>query len=150
MATYYRLDPRDLQQSEATTIYRQFNVQVGTAEAKTITVSQACAAFTTAGATGTTLEGLLFAVTPTADDLDTLGELAWKLVGATDTDYVHGQRVVPNGPDELHLIKQAVAGTVATDSSDNTIAIKDTDDATVLATLTKTTVGTVSTWLATY
>ena len=149
MANYYRTRDADVQQSEATTAYREFSMQVGTSETKAVTISQAGAAFTTAAGTATVVEGLLFRVSPTAADFATLGTLDFKLAGATDTDYVYGMRVVPQGPDAAHIIQRAVAGTVATDSSANTVKTYDTDNNTVLATLTKTTAGTVTTWTQT-
>lgn len=139
----------EVQLSEATTARRTVLYMVGTNEAQTITISKAGAAFAGGSSTATCVSGTEFALTLATADLDTLGELVVKSEGATNTQYIHGIRVVQHDPyTDPHIIRRAVAGKVVTDTSDNTIKIYDADNASVLVTLTKTTSGTASTWNA--
>ncbi len=99
MATYYRdLAGLELQTNEATAARRVVLVEVGTAEAQTVTVSKGGSAFAASDSTATQVEGSLYSLAIDAADLDTLGPLCFKLAGATDTTYVHGLRVVSHDP----------------------------------------------------
>ena len=139
----------EVQLSEATTARRTVLYMVGTNETQTITISKAGGAFAGCSSTATCVSGTEFALTLATADLDTLGELVVKSEGATNTQYIHGIRVVQHDPyTDPHIVRRAVAGKVVTDTSDNTIKIYDADNASVLVTLTKTTSGTASTWNA--
>jgi hypothetical protein len=98
VATYYRVRERDLQINETTTVRRQIAVQVGTAESKTITVRKAGGTFAASASTAAQLADALYELTIVAGDIDTEGELAFKLAGATDDDYLCGLRVVTHDP----------------------------------------------------
>ena len=139
--------PLEIQQSEATTVRRTGFYQVGTHETQTITVSKAGSAFGASSAAATQLDGTLYKLELTPGDVDTLGELAVKSEGATLTQYITGMQIVEHDPYvDPRLIRQALAGKIITDTSDNTIKIYDTDGVTVLVTLTKSFDGTATTW----
>jgi hypothetical protein len=141
--------PQEIEASEATTARRTLYYRVGTAEAQTVTVSKAGGAFGASSSAASQADGTLYKLVIVPADLDTLGALAFKSCGSTNTQYITGLQVVNHDPyGDLKTIRQAVAGTVVTDTSDNTIKIKDTDGATTLVTRTKTTDGTETTWTA--
>ena len=150
MSTYYRRQWQELQKSEATTVRRTVLVQVGTAEAQTVTMSQAAAALTQCSSTATQLADSLFALTVATADLGTEGELAFKLTGATDWTYLYGLRVVTHDPfSDLHETRQSAVGMMVTDSSDNSIVIYEADEITSLAKRVRTTAGTQTSWTPT-
>ena len=100
MATYYRdKGGCEIEQSGATAAQLTIYFEVGTHEAQTVTVSKAGAGF---GATAVTVasqvDGTLYKLVIHADDVDTLGEVAFKCAGATDTQYIMGLRVVTHNP----------------------------------------------------
>jgi len=98
MATYYRRIDREIQVSEATAAKATVIFEVGTHEAQTVTVSKAGGAFGSSTTTATQVDGNLYKLAIAAADLDTEGELAFKCVGATDTQYVYGFMVVDHDP----------------------------------------------------
>jgi len=98
MATYYRRIDREIQVSEATAAKRTVIFEVGTHEAQTVTVSKAGGAFGSSTTAATQVDGNLYRLAIAAADLDTEGELAFKCVGATDTQYVYGFMVVDHDP----------------------------------------------------
>jgi len=98
MATYYRRIDREVQVSEATAAKATVYFEVGTAEAQTVTVSKAGGAFGASTTTAAQVEGNLYKLVIAAADLDTEGELAFKCVGATDTQYLFGFMVVDHDP----------------------------------------------------
>lgn len=178
-STYYRtLNGIRVQQSEATAARRTFTVEfpayssaTGT-ETITVTVSKGGAAFAaTAGTTLAKIEGAAYKLTLHATDLDTLGDLAIKCVGTTDTTIYTGLQVVGDDPytataaavwQALVDDYKALAGSYGKwindirqaswfgkhdgDTSDNTVNVYDTDGTTALTEVTKSTVGTVTTW----
>lgn len=88
MATYFRGCLGEVQVSEGDAARRTFYVEVGTAETQVVTVSKAAAAFgATAGSACTQVVGTLYKLVIDADDIDTLGEVCFKLTGSTDTQY---------------------------------------------------------------
>ena len=150
MTTYYRPREQDFQKSETVTVRRTVLVEVGTSEAKTVTVSQAASVFTQSTSTATQLADALFVLTIATADLSTVGQLAFKLEGSTDTDYVFGMRVKEDDPyDDLHLAKQAQVGFVVWDSADASLTIKTDDGLTSLAKRIRTTSGTQTSWTPT-
>ena len=98
MAIYYRRIDREIQVSEATAAKATVIFEVGTHEAQTVTVSKAGGAFGSSTTTAAQVDGNLYKLTIAAADLDTEGELAFKCVGATDTQYVYGFMVVDHDP----------------------------------------------------
>jgi len=99
MATYFRTLPIEVQASEATAAKATVYIEVGTHEAQTVTVSKAGAAFgVTAGTTATQVDGTLYKLVIHASDIDTEGDVAFMCVGATDTQYILGIRVVNHDP----------------------------------------------------
>jgi hypothetical protein len=174
MATYYRTVREDVQISEATAARRTVYFDVGTHEAQTVTVSKGGGAFgATAGTAATQVDGTCYKLVIHADDIDTLGDVAFKCVGATDTQYVFGIRVVTDDPfaqsagiadavweealsghdgttgsvaEALLLIMQRGCGKIVTDNGDGTIKVYDTDGVTLLLTITKSTAGDEVTW----
>ena len=147
MTIYYRTRDCEVQISEVTTARRQMLTEVGTAEVKTVSVSKAGGAFAQATGSATTLEACIDVVTLAAGDVDTEGELAVKLEGATHTDYVFGIRVVAHDPyDSLRNAERAAVGKVVTDLSDNSITVYAADGLTAVAKRIKTTAGTQTTW----
>jgi hypothetical protein len=152
MTTYYRTRDCKLQLSEATTARRQILVEIGTAEAKTVYLSKAGAAFTTSGvgATCTVVEDALALLTLATADLTTEGELAAKLVGATHTDYVFGVRVgYDDDFEDAHVARQAEVGKVVAELSDTSITVYDSNDTTALAKRIRSTSGTQTSWTPT-
>lgn len=141
----------EVQQNETVAARRTFLVQVGTNEAKTVTVSKCGAAFAASTSTATTIDGTCFALAAAAGDVDTLGDVAWKLQGATNTEYITGVRVVGHSPEDApkFLWRRTGAGCIEYDSSAGTIKTYDgtTNTATLLKTETLSTSGAVSTWL---
>lgn len=98
-ATYFRTVNCEVQVSEATAAKATIYYEVGTHEAQTITVSKAGGAFgATAGTTGTQVDSTLYKLTIHASDIDTEGDVAFKSVGATDTQFIFGIRVVDHDP----------------------------------------------------
>ena len=98
MASYYRRIDREIQVSEATAAKATVIFEVGTHEAQTVTVSKAGGAFGSSTTTAAQVDGNLYKLVIAAADLDTEGELAFKCVGATDTQYVYGFMVVDHDP----------------------------------------------------
>jgi len=147
MAIYYRQYEQEYQQDEATAAKLVAIFEVGTDEAQALTVSKAGGAFVTSYSTATKIEETLYKIAIDDDDVDTIGALAFKSIGATDTQYIFGMDVVEyDVQDAVRDIRQALCGKVITDTDDDTIKIYDTDGVTVLLTLTKSTAGTVTTW----
>jgi len=147
MATHYRQYIMSYQQDEATAAKLIAFFEVGTDEAQTLQVSKAGGAYVTSYSTATKLEGLQYVIAIDDDDIGTIGALAFKSVGPTDTHYIWGMDVVEHDvQDAVRDIRQALCGKVITDTDDDTIKIYDTDGVTVLLTLTKSTAGTVTTW----
>lgn len=143
-------------------------------ETVTITVSKGGAAFAaTGGTTLTQISGACYKLVLAAADLDTLGDLALWCVGSTDTTVYTGLQVVTHDPYDLPAAiwgalvatYKATAGSFAKwvndirqatlmglhvgDTATNTVVIHDTDGTTHLATATKTTAGTETTWTPT-
>jgi hypothetical protein len=173
-ATYYRTVREDVQISEATAARRTVYFDVGTHEAQTVTVSKGGGAFgATAGTAATQVDGTCYKLVIHADDIDTLGDVAFKCVGATDTQYVFGIRVVTDDPfaqsagiadavweealsghdgttgsvaEALLLVMQRGCGKIVTDNGDGTIKVYDTDGVSLLLTITKSTAGDEVTW----
>ena len=100
MATTYMRVNREMQASEATTVRRTFIVELGTAEATTITVRKAGAGatFSASTATAALLSGTLYEVTVPTADLDTEGALVYRLAGATSVTLAYGLSVVQHDP----------------------------------------------------
>lgn len=171
MATYYRTVREDVEIDAPTAGQATVYFEVGTHEAQTVTVSKAGGAFgATAGTTATQVDGTLYKLVIHADDADTLGDIAFKCVGATDTQYILGIRVVSNNPfadiadavweealadhdgiagsvaEALLMVMQRGCGKIITDNGDGTIKVYDTDNATLLLTITKSTAGDEVTW----
>lgn len=99
MADYYREIGEEFQVDEATAAKRTIYFEVGTVEAQTVNVSKAGAGFgATAGSVAAAVDGSLYKLTIDAGDIDTEGDLAFKCVGATDTQYLLNMRVVDHDP----------------------------------------------------
>ncbi len=99
MATTYNRIDREIQVSEATTAKRRVLYQVGTAEVQgTVNVRKAGGSLAASGSTATQIAGNVFEVTIAAADLDTEGELMLVSWGATDSNYIHGIRIVDHDP----------------------------------------------------
>ncbi len=80
------------QQGETVAARATVYVMIDTAETQTVTVSKATGAFgTSAGSTCTAVEGNLYKLAMHATDLNTIGQVAFKLAGATSTQYVWGE-----------------------------------------------------------
>ncbi len=178
MATLYRGIFQSLQQNESTAANRKVLVEVGTHEAQTVTVSKGGAAFAASDSVASQVDGSLYELDIAAADLDTVGVLAFKLVGATDTTYLHGLRVVVHDPyaeldveqlaaavlEELVADHQGVSGsladwvnriarqigygTVEVDEAAGTIETYDEDD-TLLLTEERTEADGIVTWAPT-
>ena len=121
MATYFRDQVgKQIQVSEATAAKATIYVQVGTAEAQTITVSKAGGAFgATAGTTYAAVDATLAKLVLHASDIDTEGEVAFKCVGATDTQYVFGIQVVDHDVfDDVATLITNVAAILADTGTD--------------------------------
>ncbi len=144
---YVNVSPMEVQKSEATTARRTLFYRVGTAETQTVTASKAGAAFGAISGTATQVDGNLYKLELAPGDVDTNGELLIKSVGATSTQYIAGVQVVDHDPfADLQTIRQRLVGKSVADTSDGTIKVYDTDGATLLVTLTKTTTGDEVTW----
>jgi len=75
----------DVQKAEADAALRTFYVEVGTAEAQTVTVSKAGGAYgATAGSTCTAVVGTEYKLVIHPGDIDTLGQVKFKSSGALD------------------------------------------------------------------
>lgn len=147
LSDYVNVSPMEIQKSEATTARRTLFYRVGTAETQTVTASKAGAAFGAISGTATQVDGNLYKLELAPGDVDTNGELLIKSVGATSTQYIAGVRVVDHDPfADLQTIRQRLVGKSVADTSDGTIKVYDTDGATLLVTLTKTTTGDEVTW----
>ena len=147
LSDYVNVSPMEVQKSEATTARRTLFYRVGTAETQTVTASKAGAAFGAISGTATQVDGNLYKLELAPGDVDTNGELLIKSVGATSTQYIAGVRVVDHDPfADLQTIRQRLVGKSVADTSDGTIKVYDTDGATLLVTLTKTTTGDEVTW----
>jgi hypothetical protein len=170
MATRFVTREVALEKDEATAGRRVLYYEAATAESVTVTVSKGGGAFGASTSTAAAVTGTCYALTIAAADLDTVGEVAWCLTGATDTTYLIGPRVVAHDPWDitasvlgaLVATYKATAGSVAdllnrinrwcgagyvkTDTSDNTIKLYDgaTSGGTLLQTVTKATTGTVT------
>ncbi|NMC35288.1 MAG: hypothetical protein GYA36_22945 [Veillonellaceae bacterium] len=172
MATRFVTRETILQKAEGTAARLVLYYEAGTAEEATVTVSKGGGAFgATAGSAVAQVTGTCYKLTVHADDVDTVGEVAFCLTGATDTTYLVGVRVVEHDPWDLvaavlgALVAtyKATTGSVAdllnrvyrvvgfgcrkADTSDNTIKVYDgdTDAAALIGTQTKSEVGTVTT-----
>jgi hypothetical protein len=203
MATYIRTVREDIEIDAPTAAEATVYFEVGTHEAQTVTVSKGGGAFgATGGSVASQVDGTVYKLVIHADDADTLGDLAFKCVGATDTQYILGIRVVDHDPfdaiaailadtgtdgvvlgadaitsdalaataiaeiadavweepladhdgtagsiaEALLLIMQRGCGKIVTDNGDGTIKVYDTDNATLLLTITKGTAGDETTW----
>lgn len=147
LSDYVNVSPMEVQKSEATTARRTLFYRVGTAETQTVTASKAGAAFGAISGTATQVDGNLYKLELAPGDVDTNGELLIKSVGATSTQYIAGVQVVDHDPfADLQTIRQRLVGKSVADTSDGTIKVYDTDGATLLVTLTKTTTGDEVTW----
>jgi hypothetical protein len=134
--------PQEIQLSEATTVRREVVYRLGTAQAQTVMVSKAGAAFGAATGTAAQLDTNLYKLTLGTGDVDTLGPLVIKSSGTTGTTWVCGVQVVQHDPyEDVTTIRQALAGKTVSDTSDGTIKIYAADGVTLLVTLTKTTTG---------
>ena len=99
MATHFRNINLELQVSEATAAKRTFYYEAGTAEAQTITVSKAGGVFgASAGSGAVQVDGNLYKLVIHASDINTEGFVAFKALGATDTQYLYNIRVVDHDP----------------------------------------------------
>lgn len=102
MATTYVRISKDMQLSEATTVRRTVQYAHGAAEAQTYTVRKAGGGTTFgspgAGGTITLVYGLVYELTPATGDLDTLGELTYKVTGPTSETVLYGLTVVTHDP----------------------------------------------------
>ena len=120
MATYYRdMSGFEVQKSEATAAYRTVFFEVGSAEAQTVTVSKNGAAFASASATASQVDGNVYKLEIAATDIDTAGVVAFKCVGATDTQYLLNIRVVDHDP--VEAVQDILDDTSGTDG----VAIAD-------------------------
>jgi hypothetical protein len=147
LSDYVNVSPMEIQKSEATTARRTLFYRVGVAEAQTVTASKAGAAFGAISGTSSQVDGNVYKLELAAGDVDTNGELFIKSVGATSTQYIAGVQVVDHDPfADLQTIRQRLVGKSVADTSDGTIKVYDTDGATLLVTLTKTTTGDEVTW----
>ena len=170
MATRFVTRETVLEKDEATAARRVVYYEAGTAESVTVTVSKGGGAFGASSSTAAAVTGTCYALSAAAADLDTVGEVAWCLTGATDTTYLIGGRVVAHDPWDvvasvlgaLVATYKATAGSVAdllnrinrwcgagyikTDTGDNTIKCYDgaTSGGSLLQTVTKATTGTVT------
>ena len=170
MATRFVTRETVLKKDEATAARRVVYYEAGTAESVTVTVSKGGGAFGASNSTAASVTGTCYALSAAAADLDTVGEVAWCLTGATDTTYLIGGRVVAHDPWDvvasvlgaLVATYKATAGSVAdllnrinrwcgagyikTDTGDNTIKCYDgaTSGGSLLQTVTKATTGTVT------
>ena len=170
MATRFVTRETVLKKDEATAARRVLYYEAGTAESVTVTVSKGGGAFGASSSTAAAVTGTCYALSAAAADLDTVGEVAWCLTGATDTTYLIGGRVVAHDPWDvvasvlgaLVATYKATAGSVAdllnrinrwcgagyikTDTGDNTIKCYDgaTSGGSLLQTVTKATTGTVT------
>lgn len=170
MATRFVTRETVLEKDEATAARRVLYYEAGTAESVTVTVSKGGGAFGASSSTAAAVTGTCYALSAAAADLDTVGEVAWCLTGATDTTYLIGGRVVAHDPWDmvasvlgaLVATYKATAGSVAdllnrinrwcgagyikTDTGDNTIKCYDgaTSGGSLLQTVTKATTGTVT------
>ena len=141
---------REVQLSEATTVYRTIMFPVGTAETQTVKVSKGGAAFGASSSTASQVANQLYKLVIDAADIDTLGEVAWELAGVTNTQYISGVTVVQHRPhhDLNFAARRAGRGHVQFDSALDTIKTYDgaTTAATLLNTETRTTSGTYTDW----
>lgn len=79
----------DVQKAEADAAKRTFYIEVGTAEAQTVTVSKAGGAYAaTGGTTSTAVTGTEYKLVIHVDDIDTLGQVKFLSTGATDSKTV--------------------------------------------------------------
>jgi len=94
MATVHVQVAVEVQKNEADAAKRTIVYPVTTSEVSaTETVSKAGGAFDTSAAAQAVLDGTLVKLVLPVADLDTLGTLAYKLEGATDTVYLSGIQV---------------------------------------------------------
>jgi hypothetical protein len=99
MATYYRTVREDIEIDAPTAAEATIYFEVGTHEAQTVTVSKGGGAFgATGGSVASQVDGTAYKLVIHADDADTLGDIAFKCAGATDTQYIFGLRVVNHNP----------------------------------------------------
>ncbi len=126
MATTIQRMNADVQVSEPTGLKRSFDFDAGTHEAQTVTVSKGIGAFgASAGTTATQKEGTLYSLVIDAGDIDAEGEVTFKCVGATDTKYLTGFRVVDYNPfDDIASILDdtGTSGVVVSAAGANAIA----------------------------
>jgi hypothetical protein len=172
MATRFVVRETVLQRGETDAGGRVVYYEAGTVEDVTVTVSKAGGAFgQSAGSRATQVAGTLYKLSIHAGDLDTVGEVAFALTGATDTTYLIGCRVVEHDPwdipgavlsamiagyktvagslaDVLNRVYRAVGyGLQKCDTADNSIRTYDgpTEQDGLLSIRTKETTGTVTT-----
>ena len=99
MATYIRTVREDIEVDAPTAAEATVYFEVGTHEAQTVTVSKGGGAFgATGGSVASQVDGTVYKLVVHADDADTLGDVAFKCAGATDTQYILGLRVVSHNP----------------------------------------------------
>ena len=101
---------RRIKQSEATAARATLMNIVNTHEAQVVTVSKNGGAFgATAGSTNTQVTGTTYKLAIHADDLDTIGDVAFLSTGATDTLLIYNLQVVEDDP---HEVADAVAAKI--------------------------------------
>jgi len=148
MATYYREYFKSYQQDETTAAKLVAIFEVGAHEDQVLTVKKADGAFVTSYSTATQIEGNLYQIAIDDDDIDTIGALVYKSVGATHTHYIFGLSVVEHDIQEaIQDIRQAVGyGLEEANTDGDTIKFYNIDGVTVRLTLTKSKDGTKTTW----
>ena len=99
MATYIRTVREDVEIDAPTAAEATVYFEVGTHEAQAVTVSKGGGAFgATGGSVASQVDGTIYKLVIHADDADTLGDVAFKCAGATDTQVILGVRVVSHNP----------------------------------------------------
>lgn len=141
-----------IQASEAVTARRTLLCRVHTAGTQTVTVKKnagtfgACSAETTVSQ----VDGTIYNVQIGADDCDTTGELALRIESTGGYAYIGGIEVVSHDPhtDLNKLTRRDVSGLVEYDRSTAVMKVYDgaTNTATLLQTVTGSTVGTTTYW----
>lgn len=141
---------REIQVGETTTNLRTLMFPVGTAETQTVQVSKNGGAFGVSTSVASQVSGTLYKLVIDAADIDTLGEIAFSLQGATNKQYISGITVVSHDPhsDMNYAVRRLGKGLRRFDSSDDTIKTYDgaTTAASLLATETRSTSGTYTDW----
>jgi hypothetical protein len=141
---------REIQLSETSTNLRTIMFPLGTAETMTIQVSKGGAALGASASVASQVAGNLGKLVIDASDIDTLGEVGWQIVGATNTQYISGVTVVAHDPqsDPNFMAKRLGKGLRRFDSALDTIETYDgpTTAYAKLNTETRTTSGTYTDW----